>query len=288
MRVAILFLSPALLLYVLFELIPIGQTFYFSLHSWPGIHGVPLKYVGLGNFFGVFRSPAFWLSIRNIIWYVVLSLAVQIPIGYLLAFLLSSFPKGYRFFKTAFFSPLVLSVTAVGLMWYFILYPNGGSLNTVLTNLGLESWTRNWLVDRRTAMTTIILVTGWISTGYYMTIGFAAVTGLPEDVLEAAVLDGAVGLKKVFFVMLPMIWETVKVSIVMVVTGILKTFEIVFIMTEGGPNGLTQVPVTLMYYEAFKYDQYGRGSAIAVIVFLMSILASILALRLARRESVEY
>jgi len=173
-------------------------------------------------------------------------------------------------------------------MWYFILFPNGGVLNNLLTALGLESWTRNWLIDKDTAMTWVIVVTGWVSTGYYTTIFFAAITGLPDEILEAAALDGATGLKKITRIVLPMIWESVKTSVILVVTGILKTFEIVFIMTQGGPNGLTQVPVTLMYYEAFKYDHYGRGSAIAVVVFLMSIGLTIISLRLMNREKIEY
>lgn len=283
----ILFLLPALLIYTTLEIVPIIQTFYFSFFKWNGIGGVPLKFVGLQNFIDLISFKGFWLSMKNIMWFLVLSLLTQIPIGFFLAILLSSRLKGYRFFKAAFFSPLVLSTTAVGLMWYFILFPNSGVLNNILTSIGLENLAKNWLIDKGTALNSLILITAWISTGYYLTIGFAGISAIPDEIMEAGLIDGADGFKKVIYITIPLISESLKISVILVITGILKIFEIVFVMTQGGPNGLTEVPVSLMYNEAFKYSHYGRGSAIAILVFLMSIIMTILSLKLMQSKSDE-
>ncbi|HEY5586854.1 MAG TPA: sugar ABC transporter permease [Ruminiclostridium sp.] len=281
----VLFLLPAFLIYTILEVVPIIQTFYFSFYEWNGIGGVALKFVGIENFTDLMGFKGFWLSIKNVIWFLILSLFTQIPIGFFLAILLSTYCKGYRIFKAAFFSPLVLSTTAVGLMWYFILFPGTGVLNTILTSIGMENFTTSWLTDKNTALNSLILITAWISSGYYLTIGFAAISSIPDEIMEAGLIDGADGIKKVFYITLPLIWESVKISVILVITGILKIFEIVFVMTQGGPNGLTEVPVSLMYNEAFKYGHYGRGSAIAVIVFLMSVFITIISLKLMQRKS---
>jgi len=284
----ILFLLPTLLVYSLFEVVPIVQTFYFSLYDWNGIQGVRMKFVGLANFTDLFAYKGFDIAMKNVARYIVLSLLTQIPIGFAMAIVLYRFNKGFRFFKAAFFSPLVLSYTAVGLMWYFIFYPNDGVLNRFLEAIGLSSWTRNWLIDPDTALNSVIFVTTWASVGIYMTLAYAAITAIPEPVLEAGMLDGATGWKRVRYLILPMIFETTKISVILVITGILKTFEIIFVLTEGGPNGLTNVPVSLMYYEAFKYDNYGLGSAIGIVVFVLSILLTVISLRMMRSEKLEY
>jgi raffinose/stachyose/melibiose transport system permease protein len=284
-----LFLLPALLIYVLLEIIPVIQSFYFSFFDWPGIQGVPLKFVGLRNFIDLLKSKLFLTSIKNILWFVGLSLLTQLPIGFLFAILLSNFCKGYRFFKASYFIPLVLPITATSLLWRFILFPNEmGVLNHILISLGLGNLATGWLINKSTAMTAVILVTAWGGTAYYLTIGFAAVTGIPDDVLESAEIDGASGVKKVFYITIPMVWEAIKISIIMIITGVLKIFDIVFVMTEGGPNGLTHVPATLMYYEAFKYNHYGLGSAISTIIFLMSIIITVISLKLMTGEKYEY
>lgn len=281
----LLFLLPAVLIYGVLEVIPVIQSIYFSFFEWPGIQGVALKYVGFTNFIELFKYDAFILSMKNILWYVVLSLFTQIPIGFLFAILLGKLCKGYKVFKAIFFLPLVLPVTSMSILWRIILKPDeSGILNNLLMNIGLGGLTRGWLIEGGTAITCIILVTAWSSSAYYLTIGFAAVTSIPDEIIESSVIDGAGELKRVFYITIPMIWESVKISVVMVITGVLKIFDIVYIMTEGGPNGLTHVPATLMYNEAFKYSKYGMGSAISTVIFVMSILISVFSLKLMNRN----
>lgn len=280
-----LFILPAFLIYLIFAVIPIVQSVYFSFFTWSGIFGVGLEPVGFKNFLELLDYKDFGIAIKNVFVFTILNVAIQLPIGYLLAIILSSFCKGYRFFKTLFFSAVVLPITATALIWKFIFGANEtGLLNIFLTNIGLGELSTAWMLQPSTALLTVIIANAWCGLGYHMTIGFAAVTGISEDVLESAQIDGATGFRKILLIIVPMIWEAIRTSIVLVVIGSLKVFDIVFVMTEGGPNGITHVLSTLMYYEAFKYNNYGLGSAISVTIFVLSILMAVISLRLTRQK----
>lgn len=281
LKVALLFLFPALIVYLLFVVTPMLSSFYFAFNDWPGIKNVPLKFVGLDNFKELFHDKEFISSIKNVFLYVVWSVFTQIPIGFFIAIVLGRLRTATRFFKAVFFFPLILPATSVFLMWNFIFFPtDSGALNHLLITLGLSDLTRTWLVDENTAFGIVILVTTWSSFGYYMTIGLAALAGIPDEVHDSAKMDGAAGFRKLVYITLPMIWESIKISVVFVITGVLKIFDIIFVMTNGGPNGSTQVPATLMYEEAFKYGHYGLGSAISTVIFAISLLLTVISLKL--------
>jgi raffinose/stachyose/melibiose transport system permease protein len=283
------FLLPAFLVYTLLAVIPIIQSVYFSFFSWPGISKIPMKFVGLANFKNMLSSAGFWLSIKNVLWFIFLNLIFQIAMGYGLAILLVRCWKGYKAFKVAFFFPVVLPLTASALLWKFIYFPNDiGVLNQFLMFFGLDKLTTAWLVNSKTALNAVIAANVWTGFGYHVVIGFAALLGIPDEIMESAALDGANGFQRLVKFTLPMIWEAIKISVVLIITGSMKNFDIVFVMTEGGPNGLTHVPSTLLYYEAFKYDHYGLGSAIAVFIFVVSLFLALISLRLMQREAIEY
>jgi raffinose/stachyose/melibiose transport system permease protein len=216
----------------------------------------------------------------------ILSPIVQLSVAFLLAYLLSTGFRGHKIFKTVFFTPQVLTLTSVAIMWYFILFPGTGPLSSFLTAIGLESWARNWLVDPQTAITAIILVNSWIAIGFYMILFISAIASISEEVVDAADLDGSLGVHRVLHVVLPMIWDVVLVAIVIQITGNLKVFEFVFVMTKGGPDGLTNTLGTLLYNEAFEYQHFGTGSVISVVIFVISIAITVLALRTLRRDSI--
>lgn len=288
-RLAILlFIAPAFLIVTFFEMIPVLSTIYFSFHDWPGIATAPLKFVGWQNYVFIFQDDQFLRSLRNVLNYVFWSVIGQVGLGFALALMIHHVRRGTRFYRASFFLPLILPATSVALIWYFILFPTDmGVVNHVLGSLGLGGWQKAWLVDKSTAMSWIIVMTTWTSIGYYTTIGLAALSGLPDEVLEAATMDGAVGMRKIRSVIIPMIWESVKISVVLVITGVLKIFDIIFILTDGGPNGSTHVPATLMYKEAFEYNNYGGGSAIATVIFVLSIALSLFSLRVMRSDKME-
>lgn len=270
----LLFLLPALIIYILFLIIPMVGAVYFSTVNWNGIMGTPLKFVGLQNYLSAFKEPAFILSLKNMGRMVFFSVIFHTPIALLLAVAINTKCRGYRFFKVMYFVPTIFPLTAIGLLWYFIFMPNG-SLNTLLEFMGLADLAKGWLVDSGTAMNTIIFVNIWAGIGYYMVILIAGLTTIPDEIYEAADIDGATPIKKFFHITVPMLKPILSMCILMDIIGSVKVFDLIFVMTEGGPNGLTNLPTTLMYYDAFRYDNYGRGSAIGVIILIIALALTI-------------
>lgn len=285
-RTILLFLLPALVIYIGLAVIPILQSIWFSFFEWNGVSGSPLTFVGFRNFVTIFRSEAFYHALKNAFVFALLNLVIQIPLGYFLAYLLSDFCRGYRWFKAVFFASVILPMTATALLFKLIFgSSNTGALNTILISLGLIEKPQGWLIQESTALLFVILANAWCGFGYHMTLGFAAITDIPTEILQVAELDGATGLRKIVSIVIPMIWESLKISIVMIITGSIKIFDIIYIMTEGGPNGMTQVPAVMMYNEAFKYNHYGTGSAISVVIFILCIGLSVMSLKLMNRKS---
>ena len=285
-KAILVFLLPGLLVYTALLILPIFGALGFSFFKWNGIKGSPMTFVGFTNFVKLMSDAKFWTSMKNIAWFLTLTMLTQLPIGLMLALLLSKQMHGYKFFKAAYFVPQVLSTTVISLVWYFILMPQG-TLNTLMNLLGLEEYIHVWLSDPATAMTTIILVNTWAGIGFHMTVNYAAIQAIPADIMEASVLDGCMGIRKVFCIVIPLIWESIVSCMVIIITVGMKTFDLVYVMTNGGPNGLTDVPSTLLYKRAFLYDNFGSASAIGVILFLLSIILTVLSLRITRRETVE-
>lgn len=290
-KTIILFMLPAVLIYICFELLPVILSIYFSFHDWPGIQAVPLEFVGLNNYRKLFQNAVFLKSLQNVLLYTFISVLLQVPIGFGLGLLIHHFKRGQRFFKAAFFIPMILSVSAVSLLWNFIYFPTEkGILNSILIKIGLQNLTQQWLVNPKTSLICLIVVSTWTSVGYYMIICLAGLTSIPDSVLEAGEMDGATGWKKIWHLYIPMLWEPLKMSTIMVITGVLKIFDTVYILTPaGGTGNSTIVPALLMYNEAYRYGHYGLGSAIATVIFVLSALVSIVSLKLMnQRESIEY
>ena len=269
-----LFILPALLLYTIFQLLPIMGGVYFSFVSWDGLAGSKLEFVGIENYISAFNNKQFLLSLSNMVRMVFFSVLFHTPIALLLAVAVNAKLKGYRLFKTIFFVPTVFPMTAIGLMWYFVFMPTG-ALNTLLTNIGLKQFAIPWLVNKATAMNTIVGVNVWAGIGYYMVIILAGLTVIPSDLYEAASIDGANPAQKFFNVTIPMLKPTLIMCIVMDIIGSVKVFDLVYAMTSGGPNGLTNLPTTLMINEAFKYSHYGVGSAIGIIIMLICLVGTV-------------
>ena len=268
-----LFVVPALVIYLVFQIVPLIGGVYFSFVEWSGISGSELKFVGLQNYFNAFKNADFILSLRNMLQMVVFSVLFHTPIALLMAVAINTKCKGHRIFKALFFVPTVFPLTAVGLMWYFVFMPTG-SLNSLLDAVGLTNLVGPWLVNPSTAMPTIVFVNIWAGIGYYMVILMAGLTTIPDDLYEAASIDGAGSVRKFFSITIPMLKPTLAMCILMDIIGSVKVFDLVFAMTGGGPNGLTNLPTTLLYNEAFKYGHYGLGSAIGIIVMLICIVGT--------------
>lgn len=273
----ILFLLPAIGLYTFFYISPVVKSLYLSFVKWNGIPMVPKKFVALDNFKMIFEDPAFYTALKNVGVFILVSFLIIMPFAYLLALLVSSkYIKGKRFFKTVYFLPSILPSAATGLMWTLILYKSGGALNTLLMKIGMDGFAQDWLGDPKFAILTVALVNAWIFIGYNMIIFAAGLTNIPDELLEAARIDGADGFKEQIHIVLPLMKESFKIFSVLAIVGSFKVFDIIYIMTGGGPGGATDVPVTLLYDQAFKYNNFGYGSSIGMLILVASIICTLI------------
>ena len=276
-RLGITFLLPALVFYVVFMIIPVFSTAFLSFFRWKGIGGSDFKFVGLRNYIKVFTDGNFAESFGRLLYFVILSIVLEMVIGFILAYLISLKLRGSRFFKLVFFLPAVLSVTAVSLMWKMILSTNDGMLNALLNVIGLENLTRSWLTDPDICFTVISLINIWLQIGMPFVILLAGIMGIPDEMYEAAAIDGANGWSRIFKITIPMIKEIIAVCTIMVLSNAMKVFDVFYVITSGsfGPGNANLVPMGYMYITSFRGNDFGRGSVMALCVMIIGAIASI-------------
>ncbi|ODP27227.1 putative ABC transporter permease protein YesP [Paenibacillus nuruki] len=283
----ILFLLPALLLYTAIVFIPIVASIYFSFFKWDVIS--PMKFIGMDNYTRMFtRDSVFFTSIKNMMILLFVSLVIQQGLGFLLAILITGSIKGKEWFKNIFFFPAVISSVAVGMMWSFIYNPEIGMLNKLLDVLGMSSLANDWLSQPDTAMWAVSFVVGWQYLGYTMILYIAAIQNIPAHIFESARIDGAVGWKVVWHMTIPLVQPIMKVTTILITIGSLKFFDLVFVMTGGGPANQTQVLASYLYGRSFRQFEYGYGDALSVILLLMCLVATVLINMIFRKSSIEY
>ncbi len=274
--VPFLMILPAFLLIAFMFFTPIIQTVYLSFVEWNGIWQTPKEFVGFSNYKRMFSDRVFWICIRNMFIYLVQGVLIQGPIAFLLAMFISKKIRGLRAFKFAFFLPVIIPMTAVAIMWKFILNPNWGLINDMIRILNPD-FNMDFLCNPNIAMYSVVLVSAWVYIGLNMVIFSAGMTAIPEELYESGELDGATGMKKIFYITLPMMKESLKVYVILMITGTLKTFDLVFVMTKGGPNEATQVPAVNMYLQTFSYGKFGYGATIATFILVVGLIGSLIA-----------
>lgn len=279
-----LFLAPAVILFVLFIFYPVCNTIYLSFRSWNGVYGAPKEFVGLANYIKVISDSDFWRSMLNSVYFMIGGFVILMPLAFGLALLITSKLKGTKIMKTAYFMPVMLSTTAVGLMWVYILNPSFGALNQILSAIGLDSLCKDWLSTPTLNIWCVVLVNEWMYAGYNMLIFAAGLVSIPSDVYEAAKLDGCTGWKKLRYISIPLSKESFKIFGVLCVTGCLKTFDLVWSMTKGGPQHTSETPASLLYNEAFTYLSFGNSSAIGVLLLIFGITLSVVVNLILKRE----
>lgn len=279
-----LFLLPAIIIMVVFIYQPVVQNVRYSLYKWSAISKAEdWSYVGLDNYDRVFEDDIFYTSIVNNFWYAVISVAVQVCFGLVLAAILESdlmprFVSG--FFRTVLFLPSVLAITIIGVTWQLMYNPLTGLINQALVQVGLDSWTRPWLGDEGTAIFAIIGVSQWQWTGYIMILFVVAIQAIPHDLYEAARIDGANGIQQFFHITVPGVRQTFLVMTTITVIGAFRVFDIVWVMTAGGPNHASEVLGNYLYRVGFRNDEMGYASALATVIFVITFILSFLQLRL--------
>lgn len=275
-RTIAVFVLPCLVLYVCLVFMPIAVSFYTGLLQWDGITGA--KFVGLANFKTMFTSdPIFWPAVRHTLLYAVASM-LEIPLCLWMAIMLSRHVKKGNTLVSIYFTPVILSIVIIGQLWKTIYNPvsAGGMLNGVLVALGLDSWTHNWLTEPKIAMFALYFVSLWQYFGYHLLIQYTGVQNIPDEIYEAAKIDGADGFKADLHITLPLIVPIFKVSLVLAFIGSLQAFELVMVMTGGGPAHATDVISTHMYNSSFLSLKYGYGSAIAAFLVILCLICTVI------------
>lgn len=276
-----LFILPNMLVFTVFLFVPILFTFAMSLFDWTVLGGG--EYIGLANFKAIWRDKNFWTSLWNTFYYTIGTVPFTLALGLAGAILLNRKIPLRGFFRTAIYSPVVVSLVVAGLTWQWILNDNYGILNYALAQFGIKGY--NWLNDPRTAMPAVIMTTYWFRLGYTATIYLAGLQGIPDVYYEAAGIDGATAWQKFWHVTLPLLRPTtVFLSVMSVIYGFMS-FDLVYTMTNGGPGYATTVMTQYIYQKAFTTNEMGYASAMGVILFLMILVPTIIQLRGRASES---
>jgi raffinose/stachyose/melibiose transport system permease protein len=274
-RLIFLMVFPCLLLYTIVAISPLFQSLYFSFFSWKGFG--EMKFVGIGNYIKMLTGDSVMrIAIRNVILWALTSVVVLIPLSFLLANSLNSNISFSKTFSAIFYLPGILSTVIVSLMWGAILNADFGILNSVLNKIGLGRFAKIWLGDPKITIFVVILVCCWQWAGYHMLIFYASIQAIPYSIYEAAYIDGVNGFTRLFKITIPLMASTIKMNLILLLIGTFKSFDLVYIMTAGGPADSTQMFATYMYESTFHRFNYGYGSAISMLIFMLSILGSVL------------
>lgn len=279
-----LFLAVPVFIYLVWVIGPMIYSFYLSFTSWDGFS--PPAFVGLKNFSRLFHDRVFYISLSNNVEWILLFMTVPIVLGLTLAMVFNGNIPGEKFFKSSFFLPMVLSLVVCGLVWSWLYNPAFGLINTVLRGMGLDSLARGWLSDPNVVMESVIAVAIWRQVGYVMILYLAGLQSVDPDLVNAAQVDGATAVQRFFHVILPQLAPVTVIVIVISIIDSLRAFDLVSVMTRGGPFNSSSVLANYMYIQAFNNYRMGYGAAISVILFMISLIFILFYLsRIAKEEN---
>lgn len=265
------FISIPLVVYTIIVVAPLFYSFFYSLTDWNGLSS-DFNFVGLKNFAKVLSDPLFVNAIKNTVIWTVVAITVPTIAGLTLALILREGIRGANIYKSLFYLPIALSLAVIGQIWIWIYQPRWGLLNVALEAIGLESATRAWLADPQTALMAVIAAWSWQQVGLSMVIFLAGLTSISPELTEAAQIDGANYWQSLRYVIIPLLRPASIVVVALAVINSLKSFDIVFTMTKGGPFHSSDTLAMFMYNESFKKYYMGYGSAIAVVLFLIALV----------------
>jgi len=283
MLLIFLFLLPAIVLFLIFVVYPIFQSIYYSLFNWKGF-GPAEDFVGLDNFINILSDQVFLKALKNGLLIILFSLVFQLPLSLGLAVLVGRDLPGRVFFRTVFFMPYVLSEVITALMWLFLYNPDPerGFLNAILVLLpGGEA--QSWLANTDIVMAAVFAAITWKYFGFHMLLYLTGLQNIPQEIEEAARIDGASSLQNFFYITLPLLTSTIRTSVYLSVLGSIQQFILVWIMTKGGPVNASETLATYMYRFGFVRFQLGYGSAVAIYMFVLCLTFSLIYQRLMRR-----
>lgn len=268
------FILPNLIGYAIFVFIPVIFSFVLSVMKWDGSR-TPMEFVGLSNFVQIFNDRIFVQSFFHTIQYALLTVLPTLVLALLLAVLLNHKLKGIAVFRTAFYFPYIASIVAVGAVWNMLFQPDFGPINEFLRFIGISKPPR-WVVDVKWAMVAISIVSVWKYMGYYMIVYLAALQGISGSLYEAAGIDGANGFQKLRYITIPMLTPTTFFVLIMLTIQCFKVFDLVYVMTGGGPGNATKTLVNYIYEKAFTSWEFGPASAGALVLFSVVLVVTLI------------
>jgi raffinose/stachyose/melibiose transport system permease protein len=267
-----LFLLPALVLFGLLVLAPIVVAAYTSLFKWNGLGGVPSQFIGLDNFTRMFADEVFLGDLRRGLLLIIFSIVIQLPLALAIAMLLNQKIRGRAFYRLLFFSPYVLSEVITGVLFTMILSPEEGLANQILGAVGLSSLQSSWLAEPSTVMVSLFFVLTWKYFGFHMILYLAGRQSIPKELGEAAAIDGAGSWNQFRYVTLPLLGPTIRISVFLSIIYSIQLFDLVWVLTSGGPIHSSETMAVTMFQFGFKRSQIGYASAISVVMFLISLV----------------
>ena len=282
--------GPAAVVFTLFVLVPIGFAGYYSLYKWSG-YGWPDEFIGLDNYFGpygAFKDPIFLAGLRNNAFILVGSLLIQGPLAIAIALLLNRRFPGRAAFRMLVFVPYVLAEVTVGIMWQLLLQPDGG-VDAFLTRLGLEQFITGWLANLEVVRWTMLFILTWKYTGFALILFLAGLSNIPDELNEAAAIDGASWWQTQRYVTLPLLGPTIRIWIFLSMIGSLQQFDVIWVASAPAVRslGASNTMATYMVDHGFNQREWGYGNAVALILFVISFVAALIFQRFVLRRDIQ-
>ncbi|REE86401.1 carbohydrate ABC transporter membrane protein 1 (CUT1 family) [Paenibacillus taihuensis] len=279
-RTAYLFITPTMLLFLAFTIIPVVMALYLSFTNYDVVSR--MDFVKLDNYKRLWHDSLFWQTFKNVCYYAVIFIPLNILISLLLALLLNFKRFGVKLFRTMNYLPTLTSAVAAATVWIWLLHPEFGLINNLLSYVGIVG--PAWLAQTETAMFSIIMVTLWQSVGSNMVIYIAGLQGVPDYLYESAKLDGATAFARFRYITWPQLRPTTFLVSTMSIIGALQLFDQAFVLTQGGPGNVTKTPVYLIYQQGFNQLQMGYASAQAFILAVAILIFSLINMRISKSE----
>ena len=285
-RLGIVLVLPVMIITLLFFLFPLANSLYFSVVDFDGLNPNP-PFVGFGNFIRMLTDPAVWHALGNNVIWIIVGTASPMIIGLLVAMLLWTVRRGGAIYRVIFFLPYVLPGVAIGIVWGWIYDPVNGLLNQFLRAIGLGALATGWLGEPNLALYAVLLTAIWAGTGFAVVIFLSALRNVDTELVDASRIDGANAGQRLWFIILPQIMPVFLMVLTLTLVGGFSVFDIIFIMTAGGPANATEVIGTYAYDQAFILSDIGYGTTLALLITILSVPIAILLNRLQRRLSLQ-
>jgi len=282
--VILAFMIPGLLIYIYLVLYPIGQSVVLSTFKWDTL--ASSRFVGLENYKSVFESQLFWKSLGNSLIFMVSTTFLQVILGFTLGYMVYLQLRGYRFYKVVFFIPTVLPSVAVGFIWNYIYSPGMGLLKPFMAAIGQADKYIPPLSSPALALIAVIIAQTWNSCGVQVILFNSGFMNMPHEVIESATIDGASGMKMIYHMVIPLSWDIIKMVIILQTVGALRAFDLVYVMTGGGPNHSTELLPLHLFVNSFQNFNIGYGNVVAIIIFVMAMLLTMGMKKIMYKESI--